>query len=138
MDNKILITTKKLEDIVIIKKNIKYISDKIKLIDEQLLRCKISNYSQDKNTLKDCIREELIDIKSELMERLDKEKLELSCLENAITLLSGIEHKVIEDHYMNGKSIAKIAAREKYSESYIRKIKVRAIENISVILFGVA
>lgn len=136
--DKILITTKKLENIVIIKKNIKYIRDKIELIDAQLFKCNISNYSYDKKSYNDCIKEELIDKKLELVKIIDNANLELNCLKNAIDLLNGIEKKVLVDIYMNGKSIAKIAKEERYSESYIRKIRVRAIEHMSVILFGVA
>lgn len=137
IDHKELYTIQKLENVMLLKKSIKYLEDRISIIDEQLIRCKTSNYSDDKGDYNADLKEELMDKKNEYINILTKNTIELKSIEDAIDLLEGIEREVITDFYMNNYSVFEIAKNKSYSESYIRKVKQSGINNITKILFGI-
>ena len=76
-------------------------------------------------------------IKSDMLnKRINKNKLTLSRIDDAIKALKGIDQNIIKLRYIEGYQWYIVSSKVSYSQSHCRKKAIDAVYKISVALFG--
>ena len=124
----------KLNSYAVIQKNIEYIEKKLKMIESELSKIKVSKLEENRGGVNNYRIEKLLDEKTKLVNKLNDLKLEKKFIIEAINSLEGIEREIIIDFYFKNHSIFKISANKNYSERYIRKIRNNALSKLLIYL----
>ena len=125
----------KLNSYAVIQKNIEYIEKKLKMIESELSKIKVSKLEENRGGVNNYRIEKLLDEKTKLVNKLNDLKLEKKFIEEAVNSLEGIEREIIIEFFFERNSISKISKNKCYCESYIRKLKSNAIDRIDNILY---
>ena len=125
----------KLNSYAVIQKNIEYIEKKLKIIESELSKIKVSKLEENRGGVNNYRIEKLLDEKTNLVNKLNDLKLEKKFIEEAVNSLEGIEREIIIEFFFERNSISKISKNKCYCESYIRKLKSNAIDRIDNILY---
>lgn len=125
---------KKLKEYAVIQRDINFIRNKIKILDNKITRIKTSNLDDVKNTKDDYRIEKLIDEKTDLNVKLNHRYLEKDFIEDALNMLHKNDKKILIDYYCKKYSLVKISLNEMYSERQIRRKKENALKNLSEFL----
>ena len=125
----------KLNSYAVIQKNIEYIEKKLKMIESELSKIKVSKLEENRGGVNNYRIEKLLDEKTNLVNKLNDLKLEKKFIIEAVNSLEGIEREIIIEFFFKRNSISKISKNKCYCESYIRKLKSNAIDRIDNILY---
>ena len=124
----------KLNSYAVIQKNIEYIEKKLKIIESELSKIKVSKLEENRGGVNNYRIEKLLDEKTKLVNKLNDLKLEKKFIVEAINSLEGIEREIIIDFYFKNLNISKIAKKFLYSETHVRRLKSSAIVALERIL----
>ena len=125
----------KLNSYALTQKNIEYIEKKLKMIESELSKIKVSKLEENRGGVNNYRIEKLLDEKTNLVNKLNDLKLEKKFIIEAVNSLEGIEREIIIEFFFERNSISKISKNKCYCESYIRKLKSNAIDRIDNILY---
>lgn len=123
----IKIVVDKLNSYAALQKNIEYLDKKIKIIDHELTKVKITRFEERRGGGNEYRIEKLLDKKSQLTNKLNDLKLEKKFIVEAVNSLDGIEREIIVDFYFKNLNISQIAKKFLYSETHVRRLKSNAI-----------
>ena len=123
----------KLNSYAVIQKNIEYIEKKLKMIESQLSKIKVSKIEENRGGVNNYRIEKLLDEKTKLVNKLNDLKLEKKFIVEAINSLEGIEREIIIDFYFKNYSISQISNIKLYSDRRIRQIKQNALNKLSLL-----
>lgn len=117
----------KLNSYALMQKNIEYVEKKIKIVENELSKIRVSNFEENRGKANNYRIEKLLDEKTKLFNKLNDLKLEKKFIVEAINSLEAIEREIIIDFYFKKYSVLKISSNKNYSERYIRKIRANAL-----------
>ena len=117
----------KLNSYSLMQKNIEYVEKKIKIVENELSKIRVSNFEENRGKANNYRIEKLLDEKTKLFNKLNDLKLEKKFIVEAINSLEAIEREIIIDFYFKKYSVLKISSNKNYSERYIRKIRANAL-----------
>ena len=123
----------KLNSYAVIQKNIEYIEKKLKMIESELSKIKVSKLEENRGGVNNYRIEKLLDEKTKLVNKLNDLKLEKKFIIEAINSLDGIEREIIIDFYFKNYSISQISNIKLYSDRRIRQIKQNALNKLSLL-----
>ena len=123
----------KLNSYAVIQKNIEYIEKKLKMIESELSKIKVSKLEENRGGVNNYRIEKLLDEKTNLVNKLNDLKLEKKFIIEAINSLEGIEREIIIDFYFKNYSISQISNIKLYSDRRIRQIKQNALNKLSLL-----
>ena len=123
----------KLNSYAVIQKNIEYIEKKLKMIESELSKIKVSKLEENRGGVNNYRIEKLLDEKTNLVNKLNDLKLEKKFIIEAINSLDGIEREIIIDFYFKNYSISQISNIKLYSDRRIRQIKQNALNKLSLL-----
>ena len=123
----------KLNSYAVIQKNIEYIEKKLKIIESELSKIKVSKLEENRGGVNNYRIEKLLDEKTKLVNKLNDLKLEKKFIIEAINSLDGIEREIIIDFYFKNYSISQISNIKLYSDRRIRQIKQNALNKLSLL-----
>ena len=123
----------KLNSYAVIQKNIEYIEKKLKMIESELSKIKVSKIEENRGGVNNYRIEKLLDEKTKLVNKLNDLKLEKKFIIEAINSLDGIEREIIIDFYFKNYSISQISNIKLYSDRRIRQIKQNALNKLSLL-----
>ena len=123
----------KLNSYAVIQKNIEYIEKKLKMIESELSKIKVSKLEENRGGVNNYRIEKLLDEKTKLVNKLNDLKLEKKFIIEAINSLDGIEREIIIDFYFKNYSISQISNIKVYSDRRIRQIKQNALNKLSLL-----
>ena len=123
----------KLNSYAVIQKNIEYIEKKLKMIESELSKIKVSKIEENRGGVNNYRIEKLLDEKTNLVNKLNDLKLEKKFIIEAINSLDGIEREIIIDFYFKNYSISQISNIKLYSDRRIRQIKQNALNKLSLL-----
>ena len=123
----------KLNSYAVIQKNIEYIEKKLKMIESELSKIKVSKLEENRGGVNNYRIEKLLDEKTKLVNKLNDLKLEKKFIVEAINSLEGIEREIIIDFYFKNYSISQISNIKLYSDRRIRQIKQNALNKLSLL-----
>ena len=123
----------KLNSYAVIQKNIEYIEKKLKMIESELSKIKVSKLEENRGGVNNYRIEKLLDEKTNLVNKLNDLKLEKKFIVEAINSLDGIEREIIIDFYFKNYSISQISNIKLYSDRRIRQIKQNALNKLSLL-----
>ena len=123
----------KLNSYAVIQKNIEYIEKKLKIIESELSKIKVSKLEENRGGVNNYRIEKLLDEKTKLVNKLNDLKLEKKFIVEAINSLEGIEREIIIDFYFKNYSISQISNIKLYSDRRIRQIKQNALNKLSLL-----
>ena len=123
----------KLNSYAVIQKNIEYIEKKLKIIESELSKIKVSKLEENRGGVNNYRIEKLLDEKTKLVNKLNDLKLEKKFIVEAINSLDGIEREIIIDFYFKNYSISQISNIKLYSDRRIRQIKQNALNKLSLL-----
>lgn len=124
----------KLNSYALIQKSIEYIEKKIKMIESELIKIKVSNFEKSRGGVNNYRIEKLLDEKIKLFNRLNDLKLENKFIVEAVNSLEKLEKEIIIEFYFKNYSVLKISSNKNYSERYIRKIRANALLKLLIYL----
>lgn len=130
----IKIVVDKLNSYAALQKNIEYLDKKIKIIDHELTKVKITRFEERRGGGNEYRIEKLLDKKSQLTNKLNDLKLEKKFIVEAVNSLDGIEREIIVDFYFKNYSISQISNIKLYSDRRIRQIKEKALNKLSSLI----
>ena len=125
----------KLNSYAVIQKNIEYIEKKLKIIESELSKIKVSKLEENRGGVNNYRIEKLLDEKTKLVNKLNDLKLEKKFIIEAINSLDGIEREIIIDFYFKNYSISQISNIKLYSDRRIRQIRQKALNKL-IVLFN--
>ena len=123
----------KLNSYALTQKNIEYIEKKLKMIESELSKIKVSKLEENRGGINNYRIEKLLDEKTNLVNKLNDLKLEKKFIIEAINSLDGIEREIIIDFYFKNYSISQISNIKLYSDRRIRQIKQNALNKLSLL-----
>ena len=123
----------KLNSYAVIQKNIEYIEKKLKIIESELSKIKVSKLEENRGGVNNYRIEKLLDEKTKLVNKLNDLKLEKKFIIEAVNSLEGIEREIIIDFYFKNYSISQISNIKLYSDRRIRQIKQNALNKLSLL-----
>lgn len=123
----------KLNSYALTQKNIEYIEKKLKIIESELSKIKVSKLEENRGGVNNYRIEKLLDEKTKLVNKLNDLKLEKKFIVEAINSLEGIEREIIIDFYFKNYSISQISNIKLYSDRRIRQIKQNALNKLSLL-----
>ena len=123
----------KLNSYALTQKNIEYIEKKLKIIESELSKIKVSKLEENRGGVNNYRIEKLLDEKTNLVNKLNDLKLEKKFIVEAINSLDGIEREIIIDFYFKNYSISQISNIKLYSDRRIRQIKQNALNKLSLL-----
>ena len=123
----------KLNSYALTQKNIEYIEKKLKIIESELSKIKVSKLEENRGGVNNYRIEKLLDEKTKLVNKLNDLKLEKKFIVEAINSLDGIEREIIIDFYFKNYSISQISNIKLYSDRRIRQIKQNALNKLSLL-----
>ena len=123
----------KLNSYALTQKNIEYIEKKLKIIESELSKIKVSKLEENRGGVNNYRIEKLLDEKTNLVNKLNDLKLEKKFIIEAINSLDGIEREIIIDFYFKNYSISQISNIKLYSDRRIRQIKQNALNKLSLL-----
>ena len=123
----------KLNSYALTQKNIEYIEKKLKIIESELSKIKVSKLEENRGGVNNYRIEKLLDEKTKLVNKLNDLKLEKKFIIEAINSLDGIEREIIIDFYFKNYSISQISNIKLYSDRRIRQIKQNALNKLSLL-----
>ena len=123
----------KLNSYAVIQKNIEYIEKKLKMIESELSKIKVSKIEENRGGVNNYRIEKLLDEKTKLVNKLNDLKLEKKFIVEANNSLEGIEREIIIDFYFKNYSISQISNIKLYSDRRIRQIKQNALNKLSLL-----
>lgn len=130
----IKIVVDKLNSYAMLQKSIEYIEKKLKIIDGELSKIKVSKFEENRGGVNGYRIEKLLDDKVQLINKLNDLKLERKFIIEAVNSLQGIEKEIIVDVYFKNYSISKISNIKLYSDRRIRQIKEEALNKLSLLI----
>ncbi len=128
------IVVDKLNSYAVLQKNIDYTEKKIKMIDHELTKIKIIKFEENRGEVNEYRTEKLLDDKVKLTNKLNDLKLEKKFIIEAVNSLEGIEREIIIDFYLKKNSISHISINKNYSDRYLRNIRNKALDKLSLYL----
>lgn len=117
----------KLNSYALMQKNIDYIEKKIKMIESELGKIRVSSFEENRRVANNYRIEKLLDEKTKLFNKLNDLKLENEFILEAVNSLERIEREIIIEFYFKNYSVFEISSNKNYSERYIRKIRANAL-----------
>lgn len=117
----------KLNSYALMQKNIDYIEKKIKMIESELGKIRVSSFEENRRVADNYRIEKLLDEKTKLFNKLNDLKLENEFILEAVNSLERIEREIIIEFYFKNYSVFEISSNKNYSERYIRKIRANAL-----------
>ncbi len=117
----------KLNSYALMQKNIEYVKKKIKMVESELSKIRVSTFEENRGEANNYRIEKLLDEKTKLFNKLNDLKLKKKFIMEAINSLEVIEREIIIDFYFKKYSVLKISSNKNYSERYIRKIRANAL-----------
>ena len=117
----------KLNSYALMQKNIEYVKKKIKMVESELSKIRVSTFEENRGEANNYRIEKLLDEKTKLINKLNDLKIKQKFIMEAINSLEVIEREIIIDFYFKKYSVLKISSNKNYSERYIRKIRANAL-----------
>lgn len=130
----IKIVVDKLNSYAMLQKSIEYIEKKLKIIDGELSKIKVSKFEENRGGVNGYRIEKLLDDKVQLINKLNDLKLERKFIIEAVNSLQGIEKEIIVDVYFKNYSISKISINKNYSDRHVRRIRDHALNKLNNVL----
>ena len=91
----------KLNSYAVIQKNIEYIEKKLKIIESELSKIKVSKLEENRGGVNNYRIEKLLDEKTKLVNKLNDLKLEKKFIVEAVNTLDNVEKNIINAIYFN-------------------------------------
>lgn len=124
----------KLKSYATMQKSIEYKEKKIKIIDHELTRVRVTRFEEIKGGGDEYRVEKLLDEKHQLVNQINNLKLEKNLLMEAVNSLDEKQREIIVDFYFKKNNITKIAQKILYSETHVRRIRSHAINILEKII----
>ena len=121
----------KLNSYAVIQKNIEYIEKKLKIIETQLSKIKVSKLEENRGGVNNYRIEKLLDEKTKLVNKLNDLKLEKKFIVEAVNTLDTVEKNIINAIYFN----INVSIKNMYSERHLRRIRDSALHKLVSLLF---
>lgn len=121
----------KLNNYVLMQKNIEYIEKKIKMIESELTKIRVSNFEENIRGVPNYRIEKLLDEKTRLFNKLNDLKLEKKFIVEAVNTLDNVEKNIINAIYFN----INVSIKNMYSERHLRRIRDNALHKLVSLLF---
>ena len=121
----------KLNSYAVIQKNIEYIEKKLKMIESQLSKIKVSKIEENRGGVNNYRIEKLLDEKTKLVNKLNDLKLEKKFIVEAVNTLDNVEKNIINAIYFN----INVSIKNMYSERHLRRIRDSALHKLVSLLF---
>ena len=121
----------KLNSYAVIQKNIEYIEKKLKMIESQLSKIKVSKIEENRGGVNNYRIEKLLDEKTNLVNKLNDLKLEKKFIVEAVNTLDNVEKNIINAIYFN----INVSIKNMYSERHLRRIRDSALHKLVSLLF---
>ena len=121
----------KLNSYAVIQKNIEYIEKKLKMIESELSKIKVSKIEENRGGVNNYRIEKLLDEKTKLVNKLNDLKLEKKFIVEAVNTLDNVEKNIINAIYFN----INVSIKNMYSERHLRRIRDSALHKLVSLLF---
>ena len=121
----------KLNSYAVIQKNIEYIEKKLKMIESELSKIKVSKLEENRGGVNNYRIEKLLDEKTNLVNKLNDLKLEKKFIVEAVNTLDNVEKNIINAIYFN----INVSIKNMYSERHLRRIRDSALHKLVSLLF---
>ena len=121
----------KLNSYALTQKNIEYIEKKLKIIESELSKIKVSKLEENRGGVNNYRIEKLLDEKTNLVNKLNDLKLEKKFIVEAVNTLDNVEKNIINAIYFN----INVSIKNMYSERHLRRIKDSALHKLVSLLF---
>ena len=121
----------KLNSYAVIQKNIEYIEKKLKIIESELSKIKVSKLEENRGGVNNYRIEKLLDEKTNLVNKLNDLKLEKKFIVEAVNTLDNVEKNIINAIYFN----INVSIKNMYSERHLRRIRDSALHKLVSLLF---
>ena len=121
----------KLNSYAVIQKNIEYIEKKLKMIESELSKIKVSKLEENRGGVNNYRIEKLLDEKTNLVNKLNDLKLEKKFIVEAVNTLDNVEKNIINAIYFN----VNVSIKNMYSERHLRRIRDSALHKLVSLLF---
>ena len=121
----------KLNSYALTQKNIEYIEKKLKMIESELSKIKVSKLEENRGGVNNYRIEKLLDEKTNLVNKLNDLKLEKKFIVEAVNTLDNVEKNIINAIYFN----INVSIKNMYSERHLRRIKDSALHKLVSLLF---
>jgi len=121
----------KLNSYALTQKNIEYIEKKLKIIESELSKIKVSKLEENRGGVNNYRIEKLLDEKTKLVNKLNDLKLEKKFIVEAVNTLDNVEKNIINAIYFN----INVSIKNMYSERHLRRIKDSALHKLVSLLF---
>ena len=121
----------KLNSYAVIQKNIEYIEKKLKMIESELSKIKVSKLEENRGGVNNYRIEKLLDEKTKLVNKLNDLKLEKKFIVEAVNTLDNVEKNIINAIYFN----INVSIKNMYSERHLRRIRDSALHKLVSLLF---
>ena len=121
----------KLNSYALTQKNIEYIEKKLKIIESELSKIKVSKLEENRGGVNNYRIEKLLDEKTNLVNKLNDLKLEKKFIVEAVNTLDNVEKNIINAIYFN----VNVSIKNMYSERHLRRIRDSALHKLVSLLF---
>lgn len=121
----------KLNSYALTQKNIEYIEKKLKIIESELSKIKVSKLEENRGGVNNYRIEKLLDEKTNLVNKLNDLKLEKKFIVEAVNTLDNVEKNIINAIYFN----INVSIKNMYSERHLRRIRDSALHKLVSLLF---
>ena len=121
----------KLNSYELTQKNIEYIEKKLKIIESELSKIKVSKLEENRGGVNNYRIEKLLDEKTKLVNKLNDLKLEKKFIVEAVNTLDNVEKNIINAIYFN----INVSIKNMYSERHLRRIRDSALHKLVSLLF---
>ena len=121
----------KLNSYALTQKNIEYIEKKLKMIESELSKIKVSKLEENRGGVNNYRIEKLLDEKTNLVNKLNDLKLEKKFIVEAVNTLDNVEKNIINAIYFN----VNVSIKNMYSERHLRRIRDSALHKLVSLLF---
>ena len=121
----------KLNSYALTQKNIEYIEKKLKIIESELSKIKVSKLEENRGGVNNYRIEKLLDEKTKLVNKLNDLKLENKFIVEAVNTLDNVEKNIINAIYFN----INVSIKNMYSERHLRRIRDSALHKLVSLLF---
>ncbi len=121
----------KLNSYALTQKNIEYIEKKLKIIESELGKIKVSKLEENRGGVNNYRIEKLLDEKTKLVNKLNDLKLEKKFIVEAVNTLDNVEKNIINAIYFN----INVSIKNMYSERHLRRIRDSALHKLVSLLF---
>ena len=121
----------KLNSYALTQKNIEYIEKKLKIIESELSKIKVSKIEENRGGVNNYRIEKLLDEKTNLVNKLNDLKLEKKFIVEAVNTLDNVEKNIINAIYFN----INVSIKNMYSERHLRRIRDSALHKLVSLLF---